>query len=160
MSLLRRNRPGHPATVTFVRMEASETARRVVARMMEHDAFSQWLGIDVVQVLPGACELRMTVRPEMNNGFRITHGGIAYCVADSALAFASNSHGIHAVSIETSVSHVKPVRSGDVLIAKAAEMSLGSRIGVYQVSVANQDGTVVALFKGTVFRTGKPWELE
>ncbi len=160
MSLLRRNRPGHPATVTFVRMEASETARRVVARMMEQDAFSQWLGIDVVQVLPGACELRMTVRPEMNNGFRITHGGIAYCVADSALAFASNSHGIHAVSIETSVSHVKPVRSGDVLIAKAAEMSLGSRIGVYQVSVANQDGTVVALFKGTVFRTGKPWELE
>lgn len=158
--MLRRNRPGHPATVTFVRMEASETARRVVARMMEQDAFSQWLGIDVVQVLPGACELRMTVRPEMNNGFRITHGGIAYCVADSALAFASNSHGIHAVSIETSVSHVKPVRSGDVLIAKAAEMSLGSRIGVYQVSVANQDGTVVALFKGTVFRTGKPWELE
>lgn len=140
-------------------MEADELARRVVARMMGEDAFSQWLGIQVLEVLPGACTLRMVVRPEMNNGFRITHGGIAYCVADSALAFASNSHGIHAVSIETSISHVKPVHAGDVLTATAEELSRGNRVAVYQVAVRNGKGEVAALFKGTVFRTGKPWEV-
>ncbi len=141
-------------------MEPTEKAARVVQRMMQHDAFSQWLGIDVAEVLPGSCVLRCTVRPEMQNGFRIAHGGIAYSLADSALAFASNSHGVHAVSIETSISHVKPVHEGDVLTARAAELSLGNRVGVYQVKVENQDGITVALFKGTVFRTGKPWELE
>ena len=140
-------------------MEPQELATRVVARMMEHDAFSQWLGITVVAVAPGTCELHMTIREEMNNGFRITHGGIAYCVADSALAFASNSHGSHAVSIETSISHVKPVRSGDVITAKAEELSRSNRIAVYHIAVTNQDGTTVALFKGTVFRTGKEWDL-
>ena len=140
-------------------MEPQELATQVVARMMEHDAFSQWLGIKLVAVAPGTCELRMTVREEMNNGFRITHGGIAYCVADSALAFASNSHGSHAVSIETSISHVKPVRSGDVITAKAEELSRSSRIAVYHITVTNQEGTTVALFKGTVFRTGKEWDL-
>lgn len=138
-------------------MDPEELARRVVVRMMEADAFSQWLGIEVTSVSPGTCELRMTVREEMNNGFRITHGGISYCVADSALAFACNSHGIHAVSIETSISHVKPVRSGDVLTAKAEELSRSNRIAVYQVGVVNHDGAIVALFKGTVFRTGKAW---
>ena len=140
-------------------MEPQELATQVVARMMEHDAFSQWLGIKLVAVAPGTCELRMTVREEMDNGFRITHGGIAYCVADSALAFASNSHGTHAVSIETSISHVKPVRSGDVITAKAEELSRSSRIAVYHITVTNQEGTTVALFKGTVFRTGKEWDL-
>ncbi|MBX2982914.1 MAG: hydroxyphenylacetyl-CoA thioesterase PaaI [Flavobacteriales bacterium] len=140
-------------------MEPQELAARIVARMMEHDAFSQWLGITVVSVTPGSCELKMSVREEMNNGFRITHGGITYCLADSALAFASNSHGSHAVSIETSISHVKPVRSGDVLTAKAEELSRSNRIAVYHIAVTNQEGSTVALFKGTVFRTGKEWEL-
>ncbi len=140
-------------------MDPEEQARRVVARMMQDDAFSQWLGIEVLEVRPGACTLRMIVRPEMNNGFRITHGGVSYCVADSALAFASNSHGIHAVSIETSISHVKPVRSGDVLTVEAGESSCSTRLGVYHVRVVNQERATVALFKGTVFRTGKAWEL-
>jgi len=140
-------------------MEPLELAEHIVARMMKHDAFSQWLGITVVAVAPGSCELRMAVREEMDNGFRITHGGIAYALADSALAFASNSHGSHAVSIETSISHVKPVRSGDMLAASAVELSRSNRIGVYQVKVANQNGEDVALFKGTVYRTGKEWEL-
>ena len=147
-------------TATFVLMDPQERAEKVVARMMERDAFSHWLGIEVCSVAPGACELRMAVRDEMDNGFRITHGGISYCVADSALAFASNSHGIQAVSIETSVSHVKPVHSGDLLTATAEELSRSNRIAVYQVHVVNQDETVVALFKGTVFRTGKEWVLD
>ena len=140
-------------------MDAQELAERVVGKMLERDAFSRWLGIEVSSISPGACDVRMSVREEMNNGFLITHGGIAYCIADSALAFASNSHGIQSVSIETSVSHVKPVRSGDQLRASAEELSRSRRIAVYQVRVVNQEETVVALFKGTVFRTGKEWEL-
>lgn len=140
-------------------MDQTELARRVVARMMQDDALSQWLGIEVLDASPGGSVVRMAVRPEMNNGFRVTHGGISYCLADSALAFASNSHGIHAVSIETSISHVKPVQSGDVLTAKAEEASRSTRIAVYHITVSNQEGTTVALFKGMVFRTGKPWEL-
>ncbi|MCI1753484.1 MAG: hydroxyphenylacetyl-CoA thioesterase PaaI [Flavobacteriales bacterium] len=138
---------------------AKEIATNVVARMMRDDRMSQWLGIEILKVEPGSCTIRMVVREEMNNGFGITHGGISYCVADSALAFASNSHGSHAVSIETSISHVKPVRAGDVLTASATEQSRSSRIAVYQIPVVNQEHVTVALFRGTVFRTGKEWEL-
>ncbi|MBL7984268.1 MAG: hotdog fold thioesterase, partial [Flavobacteriales bacterium] len=99
-------------------------AERVVARMYDHDPFSRWAGMERLQVVEGACTLRMTVRPEMLNGFAIAHGGITYSLADSCLAFASNSHGIQAVSVETSISHTKPVKEGDVLTAIAEEKSL------------------------------------
>ncbi len=95
----------------------------------------------------------------MLNGFDIAHGGITYSLADSALAFASNSHGIQSVSIETSISHTKPVKEGDVLTAIAIEKNLTSKIGVYEVVVTNQADVTVALFKGTVYRTGKEWEV-
>lgn len=132
-------------------------AERVVARMYENDPFSLWLGIKRVKVEAGVCVLELTVRKEMLNGFAIAHGGITYSLADSCLAFASNSHGIQAVSVETSISHTKAVKEGDVLTAAAEEMSLSNRIGVYHISVTNQRGETVALFKGTVYRTGKPW---
>lgn len=132
-------------------------AERVVARMYENDPFSLWLGIERVTVEAGVCVLELTVRKEMLNGFAIAHGGITYSLADSCLAFASNSHGIQSVSVETSISHTKAVKEGDVLTATAEEMSLSNRIGVYHISVTNQRGETVALFKGTVYRTGKAW---
>ena len=101
----------------------------------------------------------MTVRKEMCNGHGITHGGISYSFADSALAFASNSRGKKSVSIETSISHLKPIKIGDVLIATAVERSLSNRLGVYDVSVATEDGVVVALFKGMVYRKDQEWSL-
>lgn len=132
-------------------------AERVVARMYDHDPFSRWAGMERLLVVEGACTLRMTVRPEMLNGFAIAHGGITYSLADSCLAFASNSHGIQAVSVETSISHTKPVKEGDVLTAIAEEKSLSRSIGIYHITVTNQRGETVALFKGTTYRTGKPW---
>jgi acyl-CoA thioesterase len=138
-------------------MTPQQLAEKVVDRMFGHDPFSQWLGIERVAVEPGRCILRCTLRPEMLNGFAIAHGGITYSLADSCLAFASNSHGIQAVSVETSISHTKPVREGDVLTATSEEKSLSRGIGVYYVTVTNQRGDQVALFKGTVYRTGKPW---
>ena len=108
----------------------------------------------------GHCKLRMKVRKEMLNGFAIAHGGITYSLADSALAFASNSHGRKSVSIETSISHTEPVKEGDVITATAEEINLGNKIAIYQINLTNQQNRLVALFKGTVYRTTDDWFAE
>ncbi len=123
--------------------------------MYAADAFSQWLGIEIMEIGVGTCIISMTVRPEMVNGYGVAHGGITFSFADSAFAFASNSHGRKAVSIETSISHTRPVQVGDRLTAVAIELNLGNTIGIYQVVVKNQDNKTVALFKGNVFRSGE-----
>jgi len=138
-------------------MENKPLAVRVVDRMYNSDWFSQWLGIERVLVDTGKCVLKMKVRKEMLNGFQILHGGITYSLADSALAFASNSHGRMSVSIETSISHVVACKEGDEIIATAEEVSLTNKIGIYHITVTNQAGVKVAFFKGTVYRTGKEW---
>ena len=130
---------------------------KVFGKMYDNDAFSHWLGIEVVEVKDGYCELKMTVRKEMLNGFQIAHGGIAYSLADSALAFASNSHGRKSLSVETSISHTVSVKEGDVLTANTEELSLSDKIGVYHITITNQDNQEVAYFKGTVYRTTKEW---
>ncbi len=133
-------------------------ASSIIDKMFLNDPFSQWLGIRRVEELPGSVILELTVRKEMLNGFGIAHGGITYSLADSALAFSANGHGIQSVSIETSVSHTKPVKEGDILRTAVVEESLTSKIGIYTVSIFNQKEEKVALFKGTVYRTGKEWE--
>lgn len=132
-------------------------AIKVVEQMLKNDLFSRWLGIEPVSIQKGRCVLKMTVRKEMLNGFAIAHGGITYSLADSALAFASNSHGRKSVSVETSISHVEPVKEGDVLIAEAVEVSISNKIAVYHITVKNQEEKIVALFKGTVYRTARQW---
>ena len=132
-------------------------SEKIVDTMYQNDAFSQWLGIEVVEVKDGYCELKMTLRKEMLNGFQIAHGGIAYSLADSALAFASNSHGRKSLSVETSISHTVSVKEGDSLIAVSNEISLSPKIGIYLISIKNQNEQEVALFKGTVYRTSKDW---
>ena len=129
----------------------------IANNMLQQDLFSQWLGITLVKIERGCCQLQMTVRKEMCNGFDIAHGGIAFSLADSALAFASNAHGRKAVSIETSISHIKPIKTGDSIIATAIEKHMGNKIGVYEVSITKNDNTLVALFKGTVYRTTEHW---
>jgi acyl-CoA thioesterase len=135
-----------------------EKAVRIVREMMAGDRFSQWLGISIIECLPGSCTIRMQVKEEMLNGFGIAHGGICYSLADSALAFASNSHGKHAVSVETSISHTARVVDGDVLTARAVELQQTTKFAVYHIPVTNQDGNQVAVFKGTVYKSGKLWE--
>jgi len=132
-------------------------AKRVVDKMINGDAFSRWLGIEVLEITEGYCKLKMTVRKEMTNGFNIAHGGISYSLADSALAFAANSDGIQSLSVETSISHTKKVMSGDTLIAKTQEISKNDKNAVYNINITNQDNLEVAHFKGTVYRTGKEW---
>ena len=134
-------------------------ANRIVNKMFQKDAFSQWLGIRLIEVGKGSCSLGMTVTKDMLNGFQIAHGGITYSLADSALAFASNSQGRHALSVETSINHLKKVKEGDVLVATATEQSLTNRLGIYEVNIKS-DEDLVALFKGMVYRTDLDWKDE
>ena len=136
-----------------------EKAKKIVDKMMERDRFSQWMGIERLEEREGYCKLKMTIRPEMCNGFEMAHGGISFALADSALAFASNTHGRQAVSIETSISHIRSLRSGDKITATAEEKSLTNSIGIYQVTINKENGDLVALFKGTVFRKETMWAL-
>ncbi len=135
-------------------------ASRIVDQMYNNDPFSQWLGIERVADGAGISVLRMTVRDEMLNGFSIAHGGITYSLADSALAFASNAHGQHALSIDTTIAHLKPVKSGDVLSTQVEEISLSRKVGHYQIRILNQENELVALFKGTVYRKSSEWEMK
>jgi acyl-CoA thioesterase len=135
-------------------MEASE----IVDKMYLNDPFSLWLGIERMEERPGFCRLKMKLRKEMLNGFGIAHGGITYSLADSALAFAANGHGKMAVSVETSISHTESVKEDDELFATAIEKSKSNKIAIYEVEIKNQKGELVALFKGTVYRTSKDWQ--
>ena len=132
-------------------------ANKIVSKMYDHDWFSQWLGIEVLEVTPGFCKLKMKIRKEMLNGFGIAHGGITYSLADSPLAFASNSHGRQSVSVETSISHTISLKEDEVIYAISEEKSLTNKIGIYSITVTNEQGQTVALFKGVVYRTSKEW---
>ena len=135
--------------------DPQKTAERVVKGMMAKDAFSQWLGIEVLEIAPRSSKLRMKVRAEMINGFGVTHGGIAYSLADSALAFACNAKGTIWMAIENTIGYPKSVTTGDVLTAVATEESAGNKLGFYRVVVTNQKDEVVSTFRGTVYNTGK-----
>ena len=131
-------------------------ARDVVDHMMDHDAFSQWLGIQVIQIKEGYSKISMTIRKEMVNGFGIVHGGVPFSFADSAFAFACNNRNNLSVALDVTISFMKAVQIGDVLTAEAKEIHNGRSTGVYLITIHNQKDEQVALFKGTCFRTGKP----
>lgn len=126
-------------------------------RMYDNDPFSRWMGMELVSVDGGACTLRMTVRPEMLNGFGVAHGAITFALADSAFAFACNSRGRHTVSIHCTVEHLTAVYPGDELTATARELHLAHTISRYEVSIQRADGALVALFHGVAYRKSEPW---
>ena len=136
-------------------MTEQERAEKIVSKMMKDDRFSQWLGLEVRKIVPGFVKLHLTVRPEMVNGFSVTHGGIAFSMADSALAFASNSYGRVALALENNITYFRKVLAGDRLTATTEELHLGKTIGSYSIKVSNQKDQDIAYFKGTVFRTKK-----
>ena len=135
--------------------EKDQLAADVVAHMMKNDLFSQWLGISVLDVREGYSKIRMTVRKEMINGFGIVHGGVAFSLADSAFAFACNNRNNLSVALDTAINFTKPVHVDDVLTAEAKEIHNGKSTGLYHITITNQRDHVVAMFKGTCFRTGK-----
>lgn len=131
-------------------------AKQVAEKLLAQDPYSLWLGISIIDIREGYCKLQMTLRPEMMNGFGITHGGIAFSFADSALAFSCNNRNNFSVAQDTSINFMKPSKAGDVLIAESKEVHNGRSTGLYLITIHNQNGDQIALFKGTCFRTGKP----
>lgn len=135
-------------------------AERIVKKMYDGDKFSKWLGIEIINVSPGRAVTKLTVREEMLNGFGIMHGGISYSLADSAIAFAANSHGRICVSLNQTMNYPAACNAGDELIASAEEISLSQKTGIYDVTVKNQKNETVGLFRGIVYRTTKHHELK
>jgi acyl-CoA thioesterase len=132
---------------------------QIVTHMLENDAFSQWLGVKITKVEEGACNLRCTVHDGMLNGYKITHGGAIFSLADSAIAFASASYGRLAVAIDHSISFIKKAVPGDTLSVKAETVSMGYKTGVIRVEIKNQDNELIAIIKGTVYRTSEDFDL-
>src|SRR5687767_8644795 len=130
-------------------------ATSVVSHMMENDFFSQWMGVEVIEVKEGYSRIKMTIRKEMVNGFGIIHGGIPFSLADSAFAFACNNRNNLSMALDVTITFTKAVNIDDVLTAEAKEVHNGRSTGVYLITVTNQKNEHVALFKGTCFRTGK-----
>jgi acyl-CoA thioesterase len=146
--------------VSPVPADSGQRAAAVVRHMLARDVFSRWLGVEVLDVGLARVTLRMAVREDMTNGFGVCHGGVTFAFADSALAFACNTGGKITVSIENSMTYPATVRVGDVLQAEAEEEASSQRLAYYRVRVTKSDGSVVALFRGTVFRTDREHEVE
>src|ERR1051325_2033619 len=136
--------------------ENDKLAKDVVSHMMENDFFSQWMGVEVLEVKEGYSRIRMTIRQEMVNGFGIVHGGLPFSLADSAFAFACNNRNNLSVALDVTITFTKAVHVGDLLTAEAKEIHNGKSTGVYLITVSNQRNEPVAFFKGTCFRTSKP----
>ena len=132
-------------------------ASKIVNKMMSNDSFSKWLGIEIIELSEGFCKLQMKIRDDMTNGFKIAHGGITYSLADSALAFASNSNGFQSLTIESSINYFKKVNSGDILSAITNEINKTEKIAKYSIVVSNQNNEKIASFNGKVHRTKKQW---
>jgi acyl-CoA thioesterase len=125
-------------------------AKEIVDHMLKKDFFSQWLGIEILEIKEGYSKLKMLVRKEMINGFDIVHGGIAFSLADSAFAFACNNRNNLSVALDTSINFVKQVVPGDILIAEAKELHNGRSTGLYHITITNQHNKEVAFFKSDV----------
>jgi len=126
-------------------------------KMLSQDAFSQWMGIEILESKIGYCKVAMTIRKEMLNSMNFAHGGVSYSLADTAFGFAANTHGKYAVSIESSINHIEALEEGDYLIAESIIDKVNNKLGFNIIEVKRGD-ELVALFKGVVYRTQKVWE--
>ena len=130
------------------RRKAQDLAERVATAIGERETVSRFLGITVDQVGPGHSRLSMTVTADMLNGVGTCHGGFSYTLADTAFAYACNSHNRVGVALSCSITYPAPAKLGDRLTADCHEVHAKGRNGTYDCTVTSQDGEVVALFRG------------
>ena len=133
----------------------NQLAKDVFHKMMLKDYCSQWMGIEPILIEEGHCKIKMTVKKDMLNGYGILHGGIAFAFADSAFAFASNSFGRIAVSINGSMNYSKSAKEGETLFAEASALNVNYKTADFDVNVMNEEGEIYYFFRGTVYRTSK-----
>lgn len=131
---------------------AQALAEAAAAAMYERDTATQGLGMQLLEVRPGYARLSMLVRPDMLNGHQTCHGGFIFALADSAFAFACNSHNFNTVGAGCTIDYLAPGRAGDVLTAEGVEQALAGKSGIYDVKVSNQEGRTIALFRGKSIR--------
>lgn len=136
------------------------TPAEITTHMLTHDHFSQWLGVHIDATGTGYCKLHFQVTDQMLNGFAVVHGGVLFAAADSAFAFACNSHGILTLALNADISFTRPAHSGDILTVEARAIHQGGRTGVYQVGITDTRGDLIALFKGTAYQTSKPIDVQ
>ena len=136
---------------------SDDLARACAEAMWQQDDASRGLGMELIEVKSGRATLAMTIRPQMVNGQRIAHGGFIFTLADSAFAFACNSHDERVVAAQGNITFIRPGKLGDRLVATAREVSRSGRSGIYDVRVATEDGTVIAEFRGHSRVTGGTW---
>jgi len=132
----------------------------VVAKMLEKDHFSRWMGLEIEATAEGYCRLHYLVKKEMLNGFSIIHGGAVFAASDSAFAFACNSHGWVTVALDVSISFTRAAAEGEKLTVEAREIHRGRKTGVYDIRTTNSAGELVAVFRGTSYTTSKAFEVE
>jgi acyl-CoA thioesterase len=129
------------------------TPEEVLKIMLKRDRFTEWLGLQVIEIREGYCKLQYRVNEDMMNGFSSIHGGVLFAAADSAFAFACNSYGMITLALDVSISFTKPAKTGELLKVEAVEVFLGNKIGIYDIRTTNENAELVALFKGTAYRT-------
>ncbi len=130
---------------------------KIPYKMLGQDAFSTWMGIEILECEIGRCKVGMTIRKEMLNSMGKAHGAISYTLADTAFGFAANTHGKYAVSIETSINHIEALNEGDYLVAESVIEKVNTKLG-FNIIEVKRGQELVALFKGVVYRTQKDWE--
>jgi acyl-CoA thioesterase len=137
-------------------LSPDDIARACAQAMWKEDDASKGLGMEILEVKPGRATLAMTIRPHMVNGQRIAHGGFIFTLADSAFAFACNTHNERVVAAQGSITFIRPGKLGDRLIAEAREISRSGRSGIYDVTVTSGE-SVIAEFRGHSRSIGGTW---
>jgi acyl-CoA thioesterase len=137
-------------------LSPDDLARACAEAMWKEDDASKGLGMEILQIKPGEATLTMTVKPHMVNGQGIAHGGFIFLLADSAFAFACNTHNERAVAAQCNISFIRPGKLGDRLIAVAREISRTGRSGIYDVRVSVNDTTIAEL-RGHSRTVGGAW---
>ncbi len=130
---------------------------KIPHKMLNQDAYSQWLGMEILESKLGYCKVALTIRADMLNSMGKAHGGISYALADSCFGFTANTHGKFAVSIETSINHIEALNEGDYIVAECVIEKVNNKLGFNIIEVKRGE-ELVALFKGVVYRTQKEWE--
>lgn len=136
-------------------MENHDNPHQIVAKLLENDPFSQWMGIEILEAKKGFCKCRCIITKTMLNGFAVTHGGIIFSLADTTLAFAAATFGKVSLAIEHSISFIKKTEANTALISEASCLHMGSKTGVIKVDIYDTEKNLVAATKGMVYRTEK-----
>jgi len=131
-------------------------AENIPHKMLSQDAFSSWLGIEILEVKLGYCKLGLRIRKDLLNSMQKAHGAITYALADTAFGFAANTYGKFAVSIETSINHIAALEEGDYITAETSVEVTKNKLGFQTVHIKKEQ-ELVALFKGVVYRISKNW---